>query len=291
MQKNLKVTHICNYSPNGSGMYGTVRDLILEEKRKGIKADFIDSTVRADTVYGADGITPAPHKECDNSDIICYHHNMIETYFDEPHRNIVFFLHGTPEFSFFTENHTNDRALSLIVGLAQRKIPKAFITMWKRHIPFWHNLLKDTEIHYVPAWTNVSEYKIVKHKPDPSIIHIAMMDFWRLTREPIGLFTAIDILRRNSKKKIIVDVWGAANELNSAHVACFQYLMEYGTINIKGITNNPVRDIYESNDLILSMSSEETRVIREAYSCGVPVIRSEERRVGKECRSRWSPYH
>ena len=22
-----------------------------------------------------------------------------------------------------------------------------------------------------------------------------------------------------------------------------------------------------------------------------PVIRSEERRVGKECRSRWSPYH
>src|SRR5256885_15646817 len=23
----------------------------------------------------------------------------------------------------------------------------------------------------------------------------------------------------------------------------------------------------------------------------VPVIRSEERRVGKECRSRWSPYH
>ena len=23
----------------------------------------------------------------------------------------------------------------------------------------------------------------------------------------------------------------------------------------------------------------------------VPVVRSEERRVGKECRSRWSPYH
>ena len=24
---------------------------------------------------------------------------------------------------------------------------------------------------------------------------------------------------------------------------------------------------------------------------GVPPVRSEERRVGKECRSRWSPYH
>jgi len=31
-----------------------------------------------------------------------------------------------------------------------------------------------------------------------------------------------------------------------------------------------------------------------ALACGVPlagVTRSEERRVGKECRSRWSPYH
>ena len=29
------------------------------------------------------------------------------------------------------------------------------------------------------------------------------------------------------------------------------------------------------------------------YACGAAVIeaRSEERRVGKECRSRWSPYH
>ena len=24
---------------------------------------------------------------------------------------------------------------------------------------------------------------------------------------------------------------------------------------------------------------------------GEPVVRSEDRRVGKECRSRWSPYH
>ena len=29
----------------------------------------------------------------------------------------------------------------------------------------------------------------------------------------------------------------------------------------------------------------------EALSSATPVERSEERRVGKECRSRWSPYH
>ena len=29
----------------------------------------------------------------------------------------------------------------------------------------------------------------------------------------------------------------------------------------------------------------------KAYSSHTNVFRSEERRVGKECRSRWSPYH
>src|SRR3712207_9341884 len=35
--------------------------------------------------------------------------------------------------------------------------------------------------------------------------------------------------------------------------------------------------------------SEDKRNVLKAY--GAEVVRSEERRVGKECRSRWSPYH
>ena len=31
--------------------------------------------------------------------------------------------------------------------------------------------------------------------------------------------------------------------------------------------------------------------LRIAQKLGVKTLRSEERRVGKECRSRWSPYH
>src|SRR2546422_6382725 len=57
-----------------------------------------------------------------------------------------------------------------------------------------------------------------------------------------------------------------------------------------------------SSDLVLHHHG--TRVERERFQqleqCGAPpssrsvvapVSRSEERRVGKECRSRWSPYH
>src|SRR2546430_8692896 len=47
---------------------------------------------------------------------------------------------------------------------------------------------------------------------------------------------------------------------------------------------------------VLAMSGEESlaQVYREIESPKLPNLkkaRSEERRVGKECRSRWSPYH
>src|SRR6266542_3528694 len=34
-----------------------------------------------------------------------------------------------------------------------------------------------------------------------------------------------------------------------------------------------------------------TRQFATMINAGLPLVRSEERRVGKECRSRWSPYH
>ena len=45
-----------------------------------------------------------------------------------------------------------------------------------------------------------------------------------------------------------------------------------------GIANR-IYDIMEKTELVNSFEGEETKQ------------RSEERRVGKECRSRWSPYH
>ena len=41
----------------------------------------------------------------------------------------------------------------------------------------------------------------------------------------------------------------------------------------------------------LSSAAAETAAPEESASAAVTETRSEERRVGKECRSRWSPYH
>src|SRR2546430_16884462 len=46
---------------------------------------------------------------------------------------------------------------------------------------------------------------------------------------------------------------------------------------------------------LLSLQPTTAHVIRNGIEISIPVeevtVRSEERRVGKECRSRWSPYH
>src|SRR5688572_33297714 len=49
-----------------------------------------------------------------------------------------------------------------------------------------------------------------------------------------------------------------------------------------------------AHDLQLSISickDERPEIIKNTPQCYVDLMRSEERRVGKECRSRWSPYH
>ena len=50
-------------------------------------------------------------------------------------------------------------------------------------------------------------------------------------------------------------------------------------------------DREQTNESLRANTIEETYELSEAIQKNLPLLRSEERRVGKECRSRWSPYH
>src|SRR3712207_9587202 len=50
-------------------------------------------------------------------------------------------------------------------------------------------------------------------------------------------------------------------------------------------------DVTEKLDRLLQPQVPLKAIIFDYYGNFVPYYRSEERRVGKECRSRWSPYH
>lgn len=267
----MKICHTVNYAPNFSGMYNSVRDLVLEERRQGHKAEIVNDTGEDLFSPGVDGIIPVLSSFGDEADIICWHHAIAESWLNEPHRNIVLFLHGTPEFNFYTELYDNDKVFSLLVGAAVNKIPKAFITMWKRHVPFWESFLK-TKVHFIPCWVNLNDWKLSPRKAESNVIKIAMVDFWRLTREPFGLIAAVETLRRKTKKKIELNVWGITGFPNDTYKAAIQFLIEDEIMFLRGNTKDPMKNIYHQNDMVLTMSTEETRVVRETMACGVPVV-------------------
>ena len=55
---------------------------------------------------------------------------------------------------------------------------------------------------------------------------------------------------------------------------------------MKGVISGKIEKDFNDKGLFKKDSSK--RVLKHR---GIIVLRSEERRVGKECRSRWSPYH
>ena len=63
-------------------------------------------------------------------------------------------------------------------------------------------------------------------------------------------------------------------------------------LSIMGLLDRKIYEISGSikfmGQEILELSEKETALIRLS---DIALLRSEERRVGKECRSRWSPYH
>ena len=266
----MKICHLCNYAPNESGMYGTVKDLVLAEIAAGHNAGMIDTVANIEQ-YGIDGFMPEPLSFGDDADIICWHHAMCETWLNDKQKNIVMFLHGTPEFSFFTELNGKDRPLSVIVGAANMDIPAAFVTFWGRHVPFWEHLL-DRPVHRIQPPADLKHFPVSERKPKDNVIKLAIVDYWRLTREPFQLLTAVDVLRKMQPIRVQLDIWGAPNPLPDAWKVALQRLADAEVLRLHDRTLTPWSDIYDKTDVVLTMAAEETRVVREATAAGVPVV-------------------
>ena len=73
----------------------------------------------------------------------------------------------------------------------------------------------------------------------------------------------------------------------------FSSLFLFSALNDSvSIIISPLISNFSGNDLLFNFNGIEFMVFRFLVICVFDGnIRSEERRVGKECRSRWSPYH
>ena len=84
---------------------------------------------------------------------------------------------------------------------------------------------------------------------------------------------AVDVLVDNGRIALVGDVEaGDAEEIDAAGLAVAPGFV----------------DLHSHSDYTLLVDPRATSAIHQGVTLEV---RSEERRVGKECRSRWSPYH
>src|SRR5256884_8764079 len=73
----------------------------------------------------------------------------------------------------------------------------------------------------------------------------------------------------------------------------FQKCLLHGVFGVDGIAKNIPRQVLHACTMHGIQTLVGAQITGPAGSgqCGILTRRSEERRVGKECRSRWSPYH
>ena len=85
---------------------------------------------------------------------------------------------------------------------------------------------------------------------------------------------------------------GIVNFTEAQSQAIWLFSNEFGEHWIEAILQNEVETFGTMvQDSTLAVLQRKLRTSLGVYNRGGEIIRSEERRVGKECRSRWSPYH
>ena len=102
--------------------------------------------------------------------------------------------------------------------------------------------------------------------------------------EKVLLEAEILELKANPNKPAVGTVVEAALDKGRGYVSTV--LVESGTLRVgdyvlAGTNSGKIR----------AMHDERGRKVKEAGPSTPILLRSEERRIGKECRSRWSPYH
>ena len=74
--------------------------------------------------------------------------------------------------------------------------------------------------------------------------------------------------------------------LGNPHESIFPAI--YGAAHIEDVSALGIMETYDASSIIVAADEAAKTAIVDLIELR---IRSEERRVGKECRSRWSPYH
>jgi len=278
----MKIAHFAVFSPNLSGMYATVRDMIIAERMQGIEAEFIDYDIDPKgRVYSKVGlhehdiVTQSPEWAYKEADIIVRHSLVTEPIMRVGVPTIMA-LHGRPEYSYMLEHYGRGSVMKILCAHEEDKAYNAYLTFWKEHVNYWQMMMPKRKVDYVPSVVDLDKfnpegpkYVFGAKSGSPNIL---IADAWREDVTPWNAIMAAIAYKQKYCKTAKIQLLGLPTPKTGFISEFAQRLINAGMVG-EALIHVPFIDkVYRSSDILVTPHRIATRVIRESLASGLPVV-------------------
>jgi len=288
----MKIAHFAVFSPNQSGMYATIRDLILAERMQGIDAQFIDYNVdESGSIYSKVGLCDRDivtishdwaYKEAD----ILVRHSLITEPIIRVGKPIIMTMHGRPEYSYMLEHYGQSPVMKIMVDHEEDDKYAAYVTFWEEHLLFWNLVMPKREITYIPVPVDLKKFNPEGDKfftanwtGKPNII---VADMWREDITPFTMIPAVERFRQVYCKTVKLHMFGLPPKTKGFTAQLGTRLRNSGLLGEGNMLVPFIDQVYRSADILVTPHRVATRIIREAVASGCPIV------AGTGCK--YTPY-
>lgn len=286
----MKIAHCMRYAPRRAGMYETVRDLAEAECALGHEAMIVD------TNFMEDGSSPPKSFKFDrgvdiatiewamDADVHILHSRIPPQIYGK--KPIVMLLHGAPEYLFYSQvfrHKEGDAAHSTVIQYSNDENVVLFVTMWERHVAYWQAIMGDERVRLIPPIVNPGNFSPVGEKEElkkAAAFNVGFCDTWRPTfyKEPFQILPGVrEFWKRQNDIKI--HIFGIPSEGKRAkiygnawdkHILALQRNGDY--IGDIWELHPSMEKVYRALDVVVTMTVDENRIVRETLASGVPLI-------------------
>ena len=278
----MKIAHFAVYSPNLSGMYATVKDLIRAERLQGIEAEFIDYNIDNSGkpfskvgYHDEDIVTISPDWACEEADIIV-RHSLITEPISRIGTPIIMAMHGRPEYSYMLEHYGKSPVMQIMCNHETDTKYSAYLSFWEEHELFWSLMMPKRKVHYVPSVVDLkrfnpdgAKYTTSKWNGRPNIL---VCDMWREDVTPFNAAMGVVKFKQKYCHDAKLQLFGLP-PAGKGFVSSFAERLL--AADLVGETNALVPHldtVYRGADILVTPHSIATRVIREALASGLPIV-------------------